>query len=707
MLWKRRSGRQAAWLALFVVLSMLLGLLGDPAGAQRRRGRGGGAADPNRFEQTGSQSQYVHRIKIYDAQGQPIDPSDPNAPPYSPKQTCSKCHDYEAIASGYHFNAPSPPAGSQTEGPLGSRRGEPWILTDEQTGTQIPITYRNWPGTFEPGEVGLSPWEFVMRFARHMPGGGPGEAHPEGEEASDAAKWNLAGDLQIDCMVCHSAGRAWSQEAWADQIADENFAWAPTAALGLGEIEGSVSRLPADFQPAGGEGESSEDGGEGGGGPSLPAVNYDLERFNAENEVFFDVVAQPPNNACYRCHSDRPVGPEAEAEWVHEQDIHVQAGISCVDCHRNGIGHHTVRGFPGEVHPTGQDVETLSCAGCHLGSEEPGAGLAGAGGLLGAPRPDHFGIPPIHFEQMTCTSCHSGPLPDEDADRIQTAMAHGLGLPSQERTDEDLPAILAPVYLENANGRVAPHRMVWPAYWGVLKESGEIEPIEPEEASRAVRRAFRVRSSFRQKLMDVSLSDEERAAVLGAERAGAPEGELTEEERAALAAKLEEKAAAAFREDLPRALETLARGREGMPVYVAGGKAYRLSEDGEGVVSFVPPQAAPYSWPLAHEVRPARLALGANGCKDCHSTGSPFSYGTVAAVGPAPDAVPPVASMYELQNQNPTLLAAWAQSFRGRSLFKVLGVIALIVLVIVLAIYGAQGIGRLLRVSAGRGGEGR
>ena len=34
--------------------------------------------------------------------------------------------------------------------------GEPGIWTDERTGTQLPLSYRDWEGTYDPGELGIS-----------------------------------------------------------------------------------------------------------------------------------------------------------------------------------------------------------------------------------------------------------------------------------------------------------------------------------------------------------------------------------------------------------------------------------------------------------------------------------------------------------------------------------------------------------------------
>ena len=137
------------------------------------------AAAETRFEQTHSRGRYVHWIDLYDAKNRRIDPTAPDAPPYSPKTTCGRCHDYREIAHGYHFNAVHQDAAS-------GRPGEPWIWTDVRTGTQIPLSYRGWAGTYDPRDLGISYWDFVLHFGRHLPGGGPGEP-PAASEASKAA----------------------------------------------------------------------------------------------------------------------------------------------------------------------------------------------------------------------------------------------------------------------------------------------------------------------------------------------------------------------------------------------------------------------------------------------------------------------------------------------------------------------------------------
>jgi len=653
------------------------------------------AASPgadSRFSQTHSRSEYVHWIDLYDANNKKINPAETdeakkaNWKPYSPVKTCGRCHDYKDIAHGHHFNA------IHKDVPRG-RRGEPWIWYDVRTGTQIPLSYRRWKGTYDPNELGISARGFVLKFGHHMPGGGPGEPPEEPadeapkestEEASDeeeesaedveANRWNLSGELAVDCMMCHAGDNSYSPEVWWEQIQEENFAWAPTAALGLGHIDGDVEGLPDDFDPATVD-ENSRD--------RLPTTTYVPLRMNADRKVFLDVARQPHNNACYYCHSSRLVGDEVPPEWMHDEDVHIRAGMSCTDCHRNGIAHHTVRGFEGEEHPSGQSVAALSCRGCHM-DEGPDSGR------FGAPKPLHKGLPPVHFDKLSCTACHSGPRPGKQTFAVQTALSHGLGLKLHDSGDTP-PGIVAPVFKRNgASGVLYPHRMMWPAFWGTMKDE-KITPLNPEFVYKiAGRPKLRVRDHevFAEAVTKAKLSKEDKVQVLGEERAGVRESELTEEEKAKLAELEKIRGMEAWHGKLAEALGVLKEMieekiekkmmEEGVePVYLSGGKAYRLAEDGSAE-EFDNEATEPYAWKLAHDVRPARWSLGVNGCFDCHAAGAPIFEGKVTAMGPAPDDEPLTQAMYEIAESefDKTKLDAWNQSFQGRTAFKWLGFVS-------------------------------
>ncbi len=59
-------------------------------------------------EWDGCRSRAVHILPLYDEFGAKISPNDTRPMPFSARQTCGECHDYEAISSGWHFNSHDP-----------------------------------------------------------------------------------------------------------------------------------------------------------------------------------------------------------------------------------------------------------------------------------------------------------------------------------------------------------------------------------------------------------------------------------------------------------------------------------------------------------------------------------------------------------------------------------------------------------------------
>jgi len=406
------------------------------------------ATEPIELLESDSRAPYVHRLTLYDEHGTVINPRTERPPPYSPRATCGKCHPYGQISDGWHFNAvdPNEPPG---------RPGEPWFLVDAREGVVLPVSGRAWPGTFRPEELGISDWQLILRFGRHLPGGGFGEPDPQRlARAKEKLRWTVSGALEIDCMMCHSADFQHDPAEMARQIEAQNFRWAPTVALGLAVIRGEARKAPDDWDPAL---PPNPDYPEQAG----PRLIYDRTRFDGDDRVLFNITRRPANERCYFCHSFREVGPGATNDLLVAQDVHLAAGLLCVDCHRNEIDHRIVRGYPGEAAERNEPaLAAFTCEGCHLGAGGADVPVA-LGGRYRAPQPQHRGLPPLHFEKLTCTACHSGPWPDMDAKRFQTAMAHGLGLPARDRRDDQPPLIVGPVFLRQADGRVGPYRMAW------------------------------------------------------------------------------------------------------------------------------------------------------------------------------------------------------------------------------------------------------
>ncbi|HET6442070.1 MAG TPA: hypothetical protein VFH53_06820 [Phycisphaerae bacterium] len=638
-------------LALLAAFAVALAAAADPAPAET-------GEEAEAVSEPASRATYVHRIPLYDTEENKITPDSDPALPFSTRATCGDCHDYETISGGWHFSAPDPEAAP-------GRPAQPWIWVSRKAGVQLPLSYRPWPGTYRPEAVGLTPWRFVLRFGRHMPGGGPGEKFA-GEPGDDPdARWPVSGKLEIDCLLCHGTDAAGDPIQWGLNIAEQNLMWAPAATSGLAQVRGSAREMPETYDPY--MEPNAEAAAKGG-----PRVLYDKTRFDDEQKGFFD-VDKPLASRCYFCHTNHPVGDGSPEKWERDEDVHLAAGLACADCHRHGLDHKISRGHEGEADECGRPaIATLTCRGCHLGHNLPNGIPTEGAGRLGAPVPRHEGFPIVHFEKLSCTACHSGPRPGQRAGRVQTSRAHALEFAGEHRGDDALPYIAQPVFVLQKNPRdgreeIAPHRMMWPAFWG--RSDGEaVTPIPPDE------------------VLDVAED------ILEVE-AGADESKVVP---------------LISREQIFKTLAVLAAAdpKAGEPVYVCGGKLYRRGPDGNLIASDHP-AAAPYSWPLAHDVRPAALALGYGGeCTDCHSMDAPFFFGKVAADGPADLGEPVTVSMYEFQNQDPVALVAWALSFQFRPFLKVVGFVSAGVIAAILILYGFRALAALLKWADREGSQG-
>ena len=427
-------------------------------------------------------------------------------------------------------------------------------------------------------------------------------------------------------------------------------------------VKGSAEKVGLDYMPEMGPVTPEQE-------ENAPCVVYKKSIFNAKNEVFFDIARQPMDSRCYFCHSMRRVDREnlyKEEAYGREffktdADVHSQAGMRCVDCHRNGEDHKIRRGYEREI---GTELDpclaTLSCKGCHLG--ESGS----AGGRLGAPKPLHKGIPPLHFKKLTCTACHSGPYPKDVTNFVQTSQSHGLEFQGTHRGNDTVPLIVEPVYAKRTyDGKIGPQRMVWPSYWAREKE-GKVKPIKAEKV------VEKAKVVFDGILEERAEDNAKKAKAEGAAHEGKKKY-LTEERIAAILEILNQDAE-----------------NEGQAAYVSGGKLYRRIAEGKLEASDHA-AAEPVSWPIGHNVRPATESLGAKGCLECHAQGAPFHFGQVEipTLADLPVENVPMHAFLKLDRQE---LEEWAWTYQFRTLFKIIGYAAGAVIALVLLAYGMYGV---------------
>jgi len=620
-----------------------------------------GAETPGKLlgdESDGSRAHPTHLIPLVSAnedgeQGGTIYPDDEPLLPFSMRWTCGECHSYGIISKGWHFSAIEPNIAP-------GRPGQPWILSDARTGTQIPLSYRQWPGTFRPEQLGLSSREFVKLFGRHTPGGGAGELGTE--DMDEIMREYVSGKLEINCLSCHNAEFAHNQSEYFLQIARGNFRWAAAATCEFASVSGSANDMPDTYDPF--MPEAPEDAKK-----VPPTIKYRKTAFDDENKVYFNIVREVPDERCYFCHSNLYIDSEETEKWNTDEDVHLTAGMTCVDCHRNGVDHNIIRGYEGESSASSNNLSAASsCEGCHLGEKDSPSPVAGR---LGAPVPEHRGIPPVHFDRMTCTACHSGPWPQEKTVLTKTSRAHRLGTLGVNKSHEALPHISSPVFAKQAGigaayigrllvlkgGKIAPHKMVWPAYWGIMKNQ-DVAPIDFDVVKQTVGRVLA----------------NEKLPVSG-DWPGLSDEHVTE------------------------ALKSLKGMVEGEPVYVSGGKVYSLDESGK-LWSEEHNAASPYLWPIAHNVRPAAQALGVRYCTDCHATDAPFFFGDVAVDSPVVTGRD-TKQMVEFQDVDPSYARAFAFSFVFRPMMKIVCLGSCAIMAVVLLLYALKALACVVKVLAG------
>ena len=535
----------------------------------------------------GNRSLPVHRIKLFDENGDVIKAYHERRLPLSTRETCGgNCHTYETISQGWHFESGF---GDNSAG----RPGQPWILSDQFSATQIPLSWRGWQGTWHPDSIGLTPFEFVKKFGGFYPGGALGTADSL-HSIEFLARWDVSGKQEINCLACHEANRGYDPAEYVAQIKKENFRWAATAASGLGQVEGSAAKMPDTYDLYGtfdAPGPSSP----------LPMIFYENTAFNRKGEVLFNIQRRVPNEKCYACHSTAVVGENNE-RWHSDDDVHLAAGLDCVDCHRNGLDHKINRGFIGEEN----GVPSLTCAGCHLGDD-----AAALAGRLGGPKPRHAGLPPVHFEKLSCTACHSGPLPQQELANIKTSISHRLGTRGVNKSATAVPHVQAPVFLPGHDGKIAPHKMIWPAFW-MARTSNGAEILPPE----FVRPYVLQNSAYRDTLATGDwphFADSTLIAILN---------DLAVQDSS---------------------WQTVA--------YISGGMLYTTVNDSD-LVAEKTELGKPYAWPLAHDVRPAQQSLGISGCGDCHALEAAFEFASVQANSPVRSAPQHDISMVAFRGSN-------------------------------------------------------
>jgi hypothetical protein len=611
----RRPSRSFALCACLLLTALIAGAIGSvrpmAPTAEPRATRTVGVCPP---------------FKLKDEHGDVIDPvRGINAgAPYSPRQTCGAagCHDYDIITEGYHFTQ-----GKGEAVPADMAARYQWVTSPGNYGgtwcSPAPLYPYLAPKTNDSATaINLTSFSFVTAgCGKCHPGGGPlefdrdgkrydtwmrdpasgltsgGDNHFDGDYFK--ARWAETGVIEADCMICHAPGYDIGQRN--DQLNKLNFRWAATAGAGFGQVTGAVARDQA------------------------PEMVYDLQHFDAAGNLRLRVVTQPRNEACLNCHA-QPGWKKRGADFRARTDVHLRAGLRCVDCHPAGSNADDARIRGREVHqiakgddPGGRvrddlDNTVRDCASCH------------GTGAFGAPIATHAWLPPLHMETIACQTCHTpakmvmpiqvqagdvfNPDPWIDAGGKQLWTFYGVdadyrnhyGLLNVMGYDDKPTERFRPV-LARYKGMIYPVNRIHSAWPGIETPGlpGLMQPRPPD-----IHRMWLLHREDPTRYPELALIVDDRGD-------GVREVNRPKEIDALIAAVTRHLLAAGY--DLAgRRVVWVANER----VYHSG-TAYRVLAKAEW-------EASPYAnvHKYNHDIAPARAALGAGGCTDCHAAKAPF-----------------------------------------------------------------------------------
>ncbi|WP_173080490.1 cytochrome b/b6 domain-containing protein [Fundidesulfovibrio magnetotacticus] len=315
-----------------------------------------------------------------------------------------------------------------------------------------------------------------------------------------------------------------------------------------------------------------------------PQVAYNLRLFNQDGKVVLDLNDQPPSENCVFCHgmSDMKKRGFSWNDPVNH-DVHNMRGMSCVSCHPGDIKHNFAKGQE-NVSTVRDDLDNTmkKCADCHTT------------GTMGAPRPAHSGVRPSHLEKLACEACHIPALNRAGGEGFDVTTGQMVNYSKIGSKGMGAEFKWEPRIEVLKRGQLAPVNPLLVVTWTNRDADGAYHPLFMRELQKAWEIA-------KTRIKDVKNPNK-------------PELHTPEDIKAMLLAVAE-------------ALKGNQRFKAVSPAYHKGGEIHVL--DAGGLVA----TRQDDTWVghgegfnINHNVAPAKLALGAGGCRDCHSeTGNVFA----------------------------------------------------------------------------------
>lgn len=528
------------------------------------------------------------KIVLRGQDGTPLTPE--SKIPYSPKKTCGACHNYDLITRGYHFQQ------GRTDGEgriIVSDTFDlrlPWNLSPGLFGKHSPVVLDSSQLTRKVNrnfsDMDKSSFYYLQNCGPCHPGGGWGEFDRKGNlyydevtnkfgyELSGSSPW-LDGDYTPFSSGNETYGAPWDRSGLSE--ADcllchlKGYQWKARESA----LRGRFFR----YGPTVGAGwallKVSED-------PSKNIVANEIEVDYTRKEVadfenlHLQIIRRPPSENCWFCHASY-AEKKRGMEWSPETDVHRSKGMECLSCHPGNREHHMAKGNSLSLTVRDDLDNTMnSCEDCHYKRKD-----------RKAPRHRHP-FSPRHLRRIACQTCHH-PYRSVPAELVYD---HTSGETQIYETLTFSPSsgfkqqIWYPG-LRELKGKIIPVKSAIAIYWGDLDEkTNAVRPIP----------LWKIRD-----LKKPSLRDDNGDGI--------PEVNSLEEIRAFLIAL--------------KGKDRFGNAIADLPVLLKGGFLYRLDKRG-GVEKIPHDQARPIDFSLNHNVRPGSIALGAKGCKECHTKNSPF-----------------------------------------------------------------------------------
>ncbi len=544
--------------------------------------------------------------------------------PYSPRRTCGTagCHNYEKITQGFHFTQ-----GRGEPPPADMKARYDWITSPGNYGgnwcSPAPLYRYLSPVENKTAKtMDMTSFTFITAGCGNChPGGGPVELDRKNRRYDEwmrdpasgmksggdnglngdyhKAQWSETGVMEADCLLCHLPD--YRHEKRNAELKKLNFRWAATSGAGLGEVTGSVADK------------------------KKPVVAYDKTKFNEDGTLIPRMAVHPRNKACLACH-EQPGWKKRGADYRARTDVHLRAGLRCVDCHPAGSRSVDPLAREREVHQFGKgddpggrvrddlDGTVRDCAACHTGGD------------FGAPVAHHRNLPPLHLARLSCQACHitekmvkpiqlqasdvfnPDPLIQKGGKQLWTfygpegTYRNHYGILHMMGYDDKPTESFRPV-LARYKGKIYPVNRIHSAWPGIedAKTKGLLQPRMTD--------IFKMWSEYRaapSKHPDLAvIRDDNGDGVLEVNRP---------EEIAGLIS--------AVTKHLTAIGYPLEGGRV---VWVSNERVYSSGTEFRAVEKHEW-EASPFAntHKYNHDVQPAQAALGSNGCTDCHHRNAPF-----------------------------------------------------------------------------------